>query len=74
MIWYKFSKPRNVVLNVKHEQGQAGIEEDVVLSLPAIIGETGIVGIAQMTLSCSERSALMKTTKVVLEVQNGVEL
>lgn len=49
-----------------------GIEQDVVLSLPATIGETGVVNILQMTLNCPERSALLNTAKLLFDIQNGL--
>lgn len=54
-------------------QGQGGIEEDVVLSLPSIVGEDGVVGVVQMSLTCQERSALLKTSKILFDIQNGLK-
>lgn len=59
-------------MNFLH-QGQLGIEDDVVLSLPSIVGEAGVTGIVSMSLSCPERSALLKTASILFEIQKGLK-
>lgn len=54
-------------------QGQHGIEEDVFLSLPSVLGENGVTHIIKQTLTAAEVDQLQKSAKTLWDVQAGLK-
>ncbi|KAF5277061.1 hypothetical protein FQA39_LY06299 [Lamprigera yunnana] len=54
-------------------KGRHGIEEEVFLSLPAIIGENGVSDIVNQTLTEEELAKLHKSASIMQEVQNDLK-
>lgn len=50
-----------------------GIEEEVFLSLPVVLGENGVVAIIKQTLTPSEVESLQKSAKIMQEVQQNLQ-
>ncbi|XP_056648198.1 L-lactate dehydrogenase isoform X1 [Diorhabda sublineata] len=55
-------------------QGHHGITEEVYLSLPAILGDTGVVSIVKQTLNPDEQASLQKSAKTMAAVQADLKL
>ncbi|KAL3273438.1 hypothetical protein HHI36_014882 [Cryptolaemus montrouzieri] len=55
-------------------KGKYGIQDDVYIPLPAVLGCNGITDIVDLHLSEKELTALQNTAKVMKEVQDGVNL
>ncbi len=53
-------------------QGYHGIEEEVFLSLPGVVGETGITHTLQQTLSPEEIQKLKASAKTLRQVLDGI--
>jgi len=54
-------------------QGKHGIDKDVFLSLPCILGENGISHIINMKLEEEEEKQLQNSANTLSEVQNGIK-
>jgi len=55
-------------------QGYHGIEEDIYISLPVVVGESGITSVFNQKLSDDERSKIVKSAKTLREVLDGVKM
>ncbi len=55
-------------------QGLHGIEGDVYLSLPSVLGENGITHIVKQKLKPEETKQLQKSAQALVEVQNSLKL
>uniref|UniRef100_A0A2P2HWH9 L-lactate dehydrogenase n=1 Tax=Hirondellea gigas TaxID=1518452 RepID=A0A2P2HWH9_9CRUS len=53
-------------------QGHHGVEEEVYLSLPCIIGENGVTHVIKQTLTAEEVAQLQKSAKTISDVQAGL--
>lgn len=54
-------------------QGLHGIEDDVYLSLPAALGENGVLDVIKQPLTEEERASLQKSAALMAEVQAGLK-
>lgn len=54
-------------------QGHHGIEEEVFLSLPCVVGEGGITHVLKQNLSDAEREKLQKSAHTLNEVIQGIK-
>jgi len=54
-------------------QGKHGIDKDVFLSLPCVLGENGISHIINMKLEEEEEKQLQNSANTLSEVQNGIK-
>ncbi|KAJ8985534.1 hypothetical protein NQ317_019917 [Molorchus minor] len=54
-------------------KGVHGIEDEVFLSLPSVLGQNGVNNIVMQTLSDEERQALLKSVEVMVEVQKTLK-
>nr|ATA58415.1 mitochondrial lactate dehydrogenase A chain [Eulimnogammarus verrucosus] len=54
-------------------QGHHGIEEDVFLSLPSVLGENGVTHVIKQTLTAEEVAQLQKSAKTLWDVQAGLK-
>jgi L-lactate dehydrogenase len=54
-------------------QGRHGIDKEVFLSLPCVLGENGVNYIVHQKLSPGERAQLQKSANTINEVQNGIK-
>lgn len=54
-------------------QGCHGIKEEVFLSLPVVVGESGITSILRQTLTPSEEAKLHSSAKTLREVMDGIK-
>lgn len=54
-------------------KGQHGIEDDVYLSLPAVLGEDGISDIINQSLTDGELECLHKSARIMQEVQQNLQ-
>lgn len=50
-------------------QGLHGIEDEVFLSLPVVLGERGVTDIVKQPLTETELAALHKSAKIMAKVQ-----
>jgi L-lactate dehydrogenase len=55
-------------------QGLHGIESDVFLSLPCVLGENGLTHIVKQALTDGERQQLYMSAKTLQDVQNSLSL
>ncbi|KAL1130989.1 hypothetical protein AAG570_012230 [Ranatra chinensis] len=55
-------------------KGQYGIEENVFLSLPCVLGENGITNIVKLTLSEDEQKKMHDSVKNVFAIQKDIQL
>lgn len=55
-------------------QGLHGIEEDVFLSVPAVLGANGISHTITQQLTEEERSCLQKSAQLMYKVQQNLNL
>lgn len=55
-------------------QNYHGVEQEVFLSLPTVLGASGVTEIVQQKLEDSEKNALHKSANVMAEVQNDLIL
>jgi L-lactate dehydrogenase len=53
-------------------RGMYGVEEDVYLSVPAIIGSKGVIRVLDLPLTEGEKEGFLKSVKSVWDVQSGV--
>nr|WOE90269.1 L-lactate dehydrogenase-like protein [Scolopendra mutilans] len=65
---------RSVYAVSSYAKGFHGIDKDVFLSLPCIVGESGINDVIVQTLNPDEVSALQKSADTLHEVQSGLTL
>ena len=54
-------------------QGHHGIEEEVFLSLPCVVGESGITHVLQQNLTESERQKLQESAKTLHKVIEAIK-
>merc|ERR1712142_769837 len=54
-------------------QGHHGIDKDVFLSLPCVLGENGISHVINMKLEVEEEKQLQNSANTLAEVQNGIK-
>jgi L-lactate dehydrogenase len=55
-------------------QGQHGIDKDVFLSLPCVLGENGVTHIVKQPLTTEEKEMLQKSASLMAEVQSNLKL
>ncbi|XP_017780498.1 PREDICTED: L-lactate dehydrogenase isoform X2 [Nicrophorus vespilloides] len=55
-----------------HVKGLHDIEQDVFLSLPAVLGEEGVTDVVNQILSVEEKGKLQSSAKLMAEVQDGL--
>jgi len=55
-------------------KGRHGIEDDVFLSLPAILGENGVTHVISQTLTDEEVAKIQESAKTLHEVQVGIKM
>jgi malate/lactate dehydrogenase len=55
-------------------QGQHGIDKDVFLSLPCILGENGVTHILKQPLTEEEKKMLHKSAALMAEVQSKLKM
>ena len=55
-------------------QGFHGVEEDVFLSLPCVIGNQGVCDVIKQDLSEDETEKLQKCARVFVEIQNTLNI
>lgn len=55
-------------------QGHHGITDEVYLSLPAMLGDTGVISIVKQTLNPEEKASLQKSAKTMAAVQANLKL
>ncbi|CAJ0932282.1 unnamed protein product, partial [Mesorhabditis belari] len=65
---------RNVYALSTNVKGFHGINDDVFLSLPVVLGSNGLTHIVKQNLSETEISQLQKSAESLLEVQNSLKL
>ena len=53
-------------------QGFHGIDKDVFLSLPCVLGENGVNFVIQQTLAEKEKESLQKSAETINNVQEGI--
>jgi L-lactate dehydrogenase len=53
-------------------QGHHGVEQDVFLSVPCVLGECGIVSMVALTLSEKEADLLRKSAETISAAQNSI--
>lgn len=56
-----------------HVKGLHGIEDDVFLSLPAVLGENGVSDVIKQTLTEEEMQRLHKSSDIMAEVQKNLQ-
>ena len=54
-------------------QGHHGIDKEVFLSLPGVLGENGVTHIIKQTLTEAEVAQLQKSANTLWEVQEGLK-
>lgn len=69
----RFSQRRIQPISV-NAKGLHGIEEEVFLSLPSVLGREGVVSIVNAPLYKEEEKKLRESAKTLWEVQNGLGL
>lgn len=55
-------------------KGYHGIEDDIFISLPVVVGEAGITSVFNQKLNDDEKSKIQKSAKTLREVLDGVKL
>lgn len=55
------------------QQGEHGIEEDVFLSLPCVLGSSGVLDVIRQPLTEKELSQLRKSAEIMAQVQAGIK-
>ncbi|CAI4222000.1 unnamed protein product [Auanema sp. JU1783] len=68
------SNSRNVYALTTNVQGFHGIDTEVYLSLPVVLGANGITHVVKQKLQEREIAQLHSSAKALLEVQNGLHL
>ncbi|CAJ0587223.1 unnamed protein product, partial [Mesorhabditis spiculigera] len=63
---------RNVYALSTNVKGTHGIQDDVFLSLPVVLGSNGITHVVRQNLSEGEVAQLQKSAQALLEVQKGI--
>lgn len=53
-------------------RGMYGVEEDVFLSVPCIVGSSGVIRVVELPLSHNEQEGFQKSVESVWKVQSGV--
>ncbi|XP_075990870.1 L-lactate dehydrogenase-like isoform X2 [Anticarsia gemmatalis] len=54
-------------------KGEHGIEEDVFLSLPCVLGSSGVYDVIRQPLTDTERAQLHKSAQLMASVQGGIK-
>lgn len=54
-------------------QGEHGIEEDVFLSLPCVLGSNGVSDVIRQPLTDKELGQLRKSAHLMSQVQDGIK-
>ncbi|CAI5441787.1 unnamed protein product [Caenorhabditis angaria] len=67
-----FSNSRNVYALSTNVKGFHGITDDVYLSLPVVLGSSGLTHVVKQNLTEGEVAKLHGSAKALLEVQNGI--
>uniref|UniRef100_A0A1I7T161 L-lactate dehydrogenase n=1 Tax=Caenorhabditis tropicalis TaxID=1561998 RepID=A0A1I7T161_9PELO len=67
-----FSNSRNVFALSTNVKGFHGINDDVYLSLPVVLGASGLTHVVKQHLTEQEVQKLHNSAKALLEVQNGI--
>ncbi|WKX93589.1 hypothetical protein Q1695_011115 [Nippostrongylus brasiliensis] len=67
-----FSNSRNVFALSTNVNGLHGIEEDVYLSLPVVVGSNGITHVIKQNLNAAEIEKLHKSSDALLSVQKSL--
>ncbi|CAA88944.1 L-lactate dehydrogenase [Caenorhabditis elegans] len=67
-----FSNSRNVFALSTNVKGFHGINDDVYLSLPVVLGSAGLTHVVKQQLTEAEVQKLHNSAKALLEVQNGI--
>ena len=55
-------------------QGYHGIDDEIYISLPVVVGETGITSVFNQKINDEERAKIQKSAKTLREVLDGVKL
>jgi len=55
-------------------QGYHGIEDEIYISLPVVVGESGITSVFNQKLNDDERAKIQKSAKTLREVLDGVKM
>jgi len=55
-------------------QGYHGIEDEIFISLPVVVGESGVTSVFNQRLSDDERAKIQNSAKTLREVLNGVKM
>ncbi|CAD6197711.1 unnamed protein product [Caenorhabditis auriculariae] len=69
-----FSNSRNVYALSTNVNGFHGLTDDVYLSLPVVLGASGITHVVKQNLASHEVEKLHKSSRALLEVQNGLTM
>ncbi|CAI2341082.1 unnamed protein product [Caenorhabditis sp. 36 PRJEB53466] len=67
-----FSNSRNVFALSTNVKGFHGINDDVYLSLPVVLGSSGLTHVVKQNLTEAEIAKLHSSAEALLEVQNGI--
>lgn len=54
-------------------QGEHGVEEEVFLSLPAVLGHNGVVDVIRQPLTDKEAEQLRQSAALMAQVQAGIQ-
>jgi len=54
-------------------QGYHGIDEEIFISLPVVVGESGITSVFNQRINDEERAKIQKSAKTLREVLDGVK-
>ena len=55
-------------------QGYHGIEDEIYISLPVVVGESGITSVFNQKINDEERAKIQKSAKTLREVLDGVKM
>jgi len=55
-------------------QGYHGIEDEIYISLPVVVGEAGITSVFNQKLDDDERAKIQKSAKTLREVLDSVKM
>jgi len=55
-------------------QGFHGIQDEIYISLPVVVGESGITSVFNQKLSDDELAKIVKSAKTLREVLDGVKM
>jgi len=63
-----------VGLSVDAVQGYHGIEDEIYISLPVVVGESGITSVFNQKLADDERGKIQNSAKTLREVLDSVKI